>query len=137
MAGVGNSDVAALFQRLAGYSRLHLAEAKTKSAAVQAVLSLPASTAWPDQETPERTTLWAGETSLTRLDALKAALQGERRGYEFYYAVAGTTSDERIRAMAKEFVKEEAEHVETLKQWIAAEESATRSKPAAGAPASL
>jgi ferredoxin len=34
MAGVGNSDVAALFQRLAGYSRLHLAEAKAKSAAV-------------------------------------------------------------------------------------------------------
>ena len=35
-------------------------------------------------------------------------LQGERRGYEFYYAVAGTTADAEIRAVAKEFVREEA-----------------------------
>jgi rubrerythrin/ferredoxin len=135
MERVGNADVAALFQRLGGYSRLHLAEAKAKSVAVRAELNLPASTAWPDQETPERTALWAGDSSLSRLDALKAALQGERRGYEFYYAVAGTTADERIRTLAKEFVKEEAEHVETLKQWIAAEESSARAKAGASASA--
>jgi rubrerythrin len=55
------------------------------------------------------------------MDALKAALQGERRGYEFYYAVAGTTADPELRKLAKEFVREEAEHVDTLKLWIAAE----------------
>ena len=71
------------------------------------------------------------------MDALKAALQGERRGYEFYYAVAGTTRDEDIRKLAKEFVKEEAEHVETLKQWIAAEDSAVRTAAAKGAAATV
>jgi rubrerythrin/ferredoxin len=128
MEACGNADVAALFQRLGGYSRLHLAEAKAKSAALSATLSLPSSSAWPDQETPERTALWAGDPGLTRLDALKASLQGERRGYEFYYAVAGTTPDAQIRELAREFVKEEAEHVETLKHWIAAEEAAVRAR---------
>jgi rubrerythrin/ferredoxin len=133
MDACGNRDVAALFGQLGRYSRLHLEEAKSKTAAHGAVLSLPANSAWPDQETPERTALWAAHPSLSRLDALKAALQGERRGFEFYYAIAGTTTDPSIRAVAKEFVKEETEHVETLKQWIAREEAALRAlaEPAA------
>lgn len=126
MDAYGNRDVASLFSQLGGYSRLHLQEAKAKSAAHGAVLNLPPNSAWPDQETPERTALWAGHPSLSRLDALKAALQGERRGYEFYYAVAGTTKDPSIASVAKEFVKEEAEHVETLKQWIEREEASLR-----------
>jgi rubrerythrin/ferredoxin len=130
MEQVGNKDVAGLFSQLATYSRMHLEEARAKSAAHNAVLTLPASSAWPDQETPERTALWAGHPSLSRLDALKAALQGERRGYEFYYAVAGTTSDADIRRVANEFVKEEAEHVDTLKQWIEREDASVRNQTA-------
>ena len=67
-----------------------------------------------------------GDRSLARLDALRAALQGERRGFEFYYAVASTTKDPEIRSVAKEFVREETEHVETLKKWISKEESTVR-----------
>ncbi len=88
-------------------------------------LSVPARTLWPDNVTPERTAIWAGDARLSRLDALKAALQGERRGYEFYYAVAHTNPDPAVCAMAKEFVKEESEHVEALQQWIAREEHAS------------
>jgi rubrerythrin/ferredoxin len=126
MEGAQNHDVAELFQKLGSYSRLHLEEAKAKCAAHNVVRHLPPNSAWPDHETPERTTLWAGHPTLSRLDALKAALQGERRGFEFYYAVAGTTSDPQIRSVAKEFVKEETEHVDTLKKWIAKEQSALR-----------
>jgi rubrerythrin/ferredoxin len=121
-----NNDVAALFRQLGQYSRLHLEEAKAKSVANNAVLKLPASSAWPDQETPERTALWAGDPVLSRLGALKAALQGERRGFEFYYAIASATSDAAIRSVAREFVREETAHVETLKQWIAREEASLR-----------
>lgn len=123
MTKVGNTEVASLFRQLGGYSRLHLQEAKAKCSAYDATVTLPASSAWPDNASPEMTTLWAGDAALTRLGALKAALQGERRGYEFYYAVAGTTSDPVIKKVAKEFVREEAEHVETLKLWIEKEES--------------
>jgi rubrerythrin/ferredoxin len=130
MGTAGNTDVADLFRQLGRYSRLHLEEAKRRCSAHKAEVNLPPSSAWPDNEAPERTGLWAGDPSMTRLDALKAALLGERRGYEFYYAVAGTTKDANIRAVAKEFVKEEAEHVDALKLWIAKEESKLRNSAA-------
>ena len=89
----------------------------------------------PDNATPEKTSLWEGDPGLKRLDALRAALQGERRGYEFYYAIAHTTKDADVRKVAMEFVKEEAEHVEKLKQWIEQEEAAVRAKAAQATPA--
>jgi len=128
MRACGNEDVAALFHQLGGYSRLHLEEAKAKCVKYNAVVQLPPSSSWPENETPEKTTLWAGDPSLSRLGALKAALVGERRGFEFYYAIAGTTKDADIRAVAKEFVREEIEHVEKLKQWIEQEEAAIRAR---------
>jgi rubrerythrin/ferredoxin len=133
MAKSGNADVAELFTQLGKFSRLHQQEAQAKCVRKDVVVNLPPSSAWPDNSAPELTTLWAGDASLSRLGALKAALQGERRGFEFYYAVAGTTPDAEIRAVAKEFVREEAEHVEKLKHWIAAEEAAMRKAVATAA----
>lgn len=131
MEACGNKDVAELFAQLGRYSRMHLSEAKARSAAHKVELKLPPHTAWPDLETPERTALWAGHPAVARLDALKAALQGERRGYEFYYAVANTTKDKAIAGVAKEFVREEAEHVSTLKIWIDREAEAARGETSA------
>ncbi len=122
MEACGNHEVGKLFAQLASFSRLHLAEAQKRAAASDAEKHIPPDYAWPDHETPERTALWAGDPALSRLDALKAALVGEKRGYEFYYSVAGTTSDPAIRAAAKEFYLEEAEHVQVLEAWITREE---------------
>lgn len=132
MKDCGNDDVAGLFAQLGGYSRLHLEEAKARCKKYEAEVNLPSSTAWPDNATPEKTSLWEGDPALKRLDALKAALQGERRGYEFYYAIAHTTKDAEVRSVAMEFVKEEAEHVQKLKLWIEQEEAGVRQKAAAG-----
>jgi rubrerythrin/ferredoxin len=134
MAACGNVDVAGLFRQLGGYSRLHLAQAREKCREHHVTVHLPPSTAWPDNQTPEMTTLWAGDPGLSRLGALKAALQGEQRGFEFYYSVFGTTRDPTIKAVAKEFVHEETEHVDTLKMWIAKEEAAQKAaaQPVAG-----
>ena len=121
METVGNAAVAKLFAQLAAFSRLHLAEAQKRAGKVDAHLELPPDYVWPDHVTPERTSLWAGDPSLSRLDALRAALQGEKRGFEFYYAVAGTATDPEIIASAKEFVHEEAEHVKVLEAWITRE----------------
>lgn len=126
MKQAGNADVGALFEQLAGYSRLHLEEARAKCEKYDADVTLPASTAWPENATPERTSLWEGDPGLKRLDALKAALQGERRGYEFYYAIANTAKDAAVRSVASEFVREEIEHVNKLKQWIETEEARQR-----------
>ena len=124
MAQCGNEEVAKLFSQLGHFSRLHLAEAKRRAGGVPAPLELPPDYVWPEHATPERTSLLAGDPAMSRLDALRAALQGETRGYEFYYAVANTTTDPAIRDMANIFVKEEAEHVDVLKAWITREEFA-------------
>jgi rubrerythrin/ferredoxin len=124
----GNPDVATLFRQLGGYSRLHLNEAKARCVKYDANVNVPPTTAWPDNKTPEGTDLWAGDTALSRLGALKAALQGERRAFEFYYAIAGSASDPQVRSVAKDFAREETEHVEKLKQWIEQEEASHRSE---------
>jgi rubrerythrin/ferredoxin len=123
MKECGNLEVAKLFSELAGYSRLHLEQARERAGSIDLEPHLPPAYVWPDHATPERNALWAGDPDLTRMDALKTALAGERRAYEFYYSVAGTTKDPEIAAMAKEFVSEEAEHVEILEGWILREET--------------
>jgi rubrerythrin/ferredoxin len=122
MEKCGNQPVAKLFAQLARFSRLHLAEAQSRAGAIDVSKHLPPDYVWPDHATPERADLWAGDPSLSRLDALRVALRGERRAFDFYYAVAGTTKDPAIGAMAKEFVDEEAEHVRILEAWITREE---------------
>lgn len=122
MEECGNTEVGRLFRQLAGFSRLHLAEAKARAGDLADDLVLPPDYVWPDHATPERTSLMAGDASLTRLDALKAALQGEKRGYEFYLAIMGKSTDDEIKKMARLFVREEAEHVKLLEAWITREE---------------
>ena len=126
MEDCGNQEVAKLFRQLAGFSRLHLAEAKKRAGSLDLTKVIPPDYVWPSHATPERTELWAADPSLSRLDGLKAALQGERRGYEFYRAVVAKTKSPEIEAMAKEFVKEEAEHVKILEAWITREEWAAK-----------
>ncbi|MEI7608165.1 MAG: ferritin family protein [Rhodospirillaceae bacterium] len=123
MEAIGNAEVGQLFRQLSGYSRLHYEEAKSRASSFDVERFIPGDHVWPDLQTPERTELWAGDAALSRLDALRAALIGEKRGFEFYHIVAGSTTNPEIRAMAREFVKEEAEHVELLERWIAREEA--------------
>jgi rubrerythrin/ferredoxin len=122
MKACGNDEVAKLFYQLAGFSRQHLKEAKEHAAKLDTDVVIPPDYVWPDQATPERTSLMAGDPAITRLDALKAALQGERRGYEFYMALAATTDVPEVTNMAKLFVKEEAEHLKILEASITREE---------------
>ncbi|ABD08140.1 Ferredoxin [Rhodopseudomonas palustris HaA2] len=126
MAEAGNESVAKLFAQLAEFSRMHLAEVKARAGSIDVSKSVPPDYAWPDHATPERAAVWASDTSMTRLGGLKAALQGERRGYEFYRAIEATTKSPEVAAAAKEFVGEEAEHVRILEAWITQEEWALK-----------
>jgi rubrerythrin len=55
MDGCGNQEVAKLFQQLAGFSRLHLAEAKKRAGSIDLTKVIPPDYIWPDHATPERT----------------------------------------------------------------------------------
>jgi len=133
MEACENEAVAKLFRDMARYSRIHLQQARERAKSIDVSAHIPPNFVWPDHATPERNALWAGDPNLTRLDALKTALQGERRGYNFYYSVWGTTKDPEIAAMANEFVKEEAEHVAILERWIQREAYAVQTAKDAAA----
>lgn len=122
MKACGNAEVAKLFYQLAGFSRQHLKEARERASALDVEAVLPPDYVWPDQATPERTSLMAADPALSRLDALKAAILGERRGYEFYVAMGATSGNPEVTALAKEFAREEAEHLKILEASITREE---------------
>src|SRR5690606_31956776 len=118
MEDVGNQEVAKLFAQLARFSRMHLAEAQSRASAIDGPKHLPPEYVWADSATPERADIWPGEPGMSRRDALRVALRGEKRAFEFYYQGSGTAKDPKIREAAKEVVEEESEHVRILEAWI-------------------
>lgn len=56
---------------------------------------------------------------LGREQALEIALAAEQAGLSYYSDIMRSTADPEIRAFAKEFSEEEAQHVAELQRWIA------------------
>jgi ferredoxin/rubrerythrin len=128
MERTGHRDVADFFLQLSKYSRSQLNEAKELAGKASGGLQLPAHYVWPHHATPGQSETWAGDPALTRLGALRAALQGERRGLEFYCAVADTSANAKIAAKAREFVTEVGDYVAILERWIAREEAVRKAE---------
>ncbi len=118
MKAIGHGDIAEFFLELADYSRTHLSQVKGQAAQLDPSVRLPAHFTWPQHFTPENTAVWAGEPTLARIGALKAGLQGEKRGYEYYYMVLDTSDIPAVVERAKEFMIEEAEHIAVLERWL-------------------
>jgi len=113
-----NIEVGKFFRQMAVFSRKHLALAMERGG----FHSLPALSAeeytWPDGVSPEQYD-WIGVDSMMDVgNALDLALNGERRSQIFYADIAASTHDPEVKAMAKEFADEEAEHVSLLEKWI-------------------
>lgn len=58
--------------------------------------------------------------------AVEMALEGEKRGLDYYEHIARTTSSERVRSMAEAFVAEEREHVAQLEEVLKAQRQKSR-----------
>lgn len=115
-----NDDVAELFRQMAGYSRLHLAEARELATRFPGGLPdlKPWEFDWPGDESPESAATEGTHYLMTPHHALQLALVAERSAHSFYANVAANTANEEIRALAEEFAAEEAEHVEALEKWL-------------------
>lgn len=119
MHAQGNKEVGRLFRQLADYSQLHLADARERAGFRQLPQMSAAEFLWPDIESPEAAAIWAADPLLGREQALQVALEAEQAGLDYYAEVMRTTTDPEIRAFAKEFSEEEAQHVAELQRWIA------------------
>lgn len=120
MDACGNREVGKLFRQLSEYSKMHKADAVARSGFRDIPSRRPGEFEWPNIESPESAEIWAADPLIGREQALEIALAAEMSGYEFYKSVLNSTDDPEIRAMAKEFVLEESEHVAELQKWIAA-----------------
>lgn len=118
MDAAGNKPVGALFRKLSEYSRLHLADARARAGFRDVPVLLPREYQWPDMESPETAAIWATDPLIAYEEAIQIALESEKRGYAFYKQVLDSTTDPEIKVLAKEFVAEEAEHVEWIERWI-------------------
>lgn len=114
----GNKEVADFFRQMADYSRMHLDEARKRAGFRDLPAIANKDFKWPGTESPEAAAIWAADPLMDVNQALSVALEAETRGLEFYSGVRDSTTDPEIKAMAKEFAEEEAEHVVAIERWI-------------------
>ncbi|MBX3605876.1 MAG: ferritin family protein [Piscinibacter sp.] len=120
MGTEGNRELALFFTRMAHYSRLHLSDAMARGG----FRKLPPLAAheydWPDGTSPEMAD-WAGVDALMGVqEALRLALDGERRGHAYYALIAASTADAELQRIAQAFADEESEHVRELERQLQA-----------------
>ncbi|MBR9971540.1 ferritin-like domain-containing protein [Magnetospirillum sulfuroxidans] len=114
-----NTEVSGFFRQMAEYSRMHLEEARKRGGFRDLPDMAPGDYDWPQLESPEAAAIWAADPQMDVAMALSVALDAETNGLAFYQGVLDRTSDPEIKAMAAEFVEEEAEHVAAIQRWIA------------------
>ena len=112
MDACGNREVGKLFRQLSEYSKLHLADAMARSGFREIPAKKPGDFEWPGLESPEAAAIWAADPMIGVSRRLRSPWPPK--------SVLDTTTDPEIKAMAKEFVIEESEHVAELQKWIAA-----------------
>lgn len=115
-----NLQVADLFARFGGFSRMHLAEIRAR---MRAELGTEPewkdiTQSWPDGYSPENPLAQLDSSAITPRRAIEMALETERKACDFYSAVAGQTRAAQVQEAAQEFAEEEAEHVEHLEKWL-------------------
>ena len=119
MVTEGNRELKDFFDRMAGFSRKHLAEANARAGFRDVPPLAPSEYQWPDGTAPE-TAGWAGVDALMgAFEALQLALISERRGHAYYATIAATSGDPEVRLLAGQFAEEEAAHVLELEKRIA------------------
>lgn len=114
-----NPEVAETFRKLAGYSRLHASEIREHSSGHVLPAIAPWDFEWEDMEGPETADVADANYLMSIADALKIAMDNERRAHDFYQEISKNSPDAGVRALAAEFAEEELEHLELLQEWQA------------------
>ncbi|WP_028310535.1 ferritin-like domain-containing protein [Derxia gummosa] len=118
MKTAGNTEVSRLFRQFADYSRMHLADARSRAGYREIPDLAHDDYQWPDIESPETAAIWAADPQLGRGQALEIALEAEASSLAYYQSIAVATTDPEVRRFAKEFAVEEEEHVRELTRWL-------------------
>jgi len=113
-----NDEVAAMFGRMAGFSRMHADAVRGRAAKVELPHFKPWEYQWQGTEGPETGSVERTHYLMTPYHCLQLALHNERRGRDFYASIAAATTDAEVKRLAQQMAEEESEHVRTLEQWL-------------------
>jgi rubrerythrin len=106
-----NGELVAVFRDLARAEGIHAEEIRHQAGDIDVVAHARKVATWGKGESPEEVDLGEAHYLMTPWHALQMALGGEKRALAYYTQLVETAQDEKIREMAKEYVEEEAEHV--------------------------
>ena len=118
MADEGNSEVAALFARLAALESEHLATLRRRTSGV-ALPPLESDYSWIDTGAPETLAHDLVFRLMTPHQALGVALRAEKRARAFFEQAQRVADDPGLRALAREMAVEEKEHIAMLEALLA------------------
>jgi rubrerythrin len=106
-----NTELAYIFRDLARAEGIHRDEIQRMAGDIDVVARARELPDWGKDESPEKADLDDAHYLMTPWHALKMALANEERALSYFQHVVATTDDPKVQEMAKEFVEEEAEHV--------------------------
>ena len=118
MADLGNDEVASLFRVLAGFEAAHLAALKLRTQGVD-LPALRCDYAWLDAGPPEAVAREFFFRLVTPRYALQIALHAEQRARAFFEHVYRSAQDPALRALAREMMADEIEHIAMVEAALA------------------
>lgn len=115
-----NTEVAALFRRLAMLSGEHAAAVAAHAGDLTLPHIPPWAFKWECPDAPEGADCLDPDVSyrMTTAEAIAVALHNERRGHAYYLHVAATATDAEARTLAAAMATEEVEHVALLEAML-------------------
>lgn len=106
-----NPELTAVFTDLARAEGIHREEIRRMAGDLDIEEHARRVAKWETGDSPEAADFGDAHYLMSPWDALQMALAGEKRALAYYTQVVETADNPEIREMAKEFVDEEAEHV--------------------------
>lgn len=113
-----NTEVAALFEKLADYEGAHAREIESRAANMSLPELAPWQFKWSRAEAPELIDTLALHYRMSPQEALSLALDAERQAFNFFRDVAACASETRLAEVAGIFAAEEEEHIRMIEEMI-------------------
>jgi rubrerythrin len=114
-----NTEVAALFRKMAEYEGHHVAQILAETGWADDTPAPRRTGAWISPQAPETVPIDEVHYLMHPWHALHLAAEAEQRAVNFFDALARTSDVEAIRRAAEAMRAEEVEHLELVRAWMA------------------
>ena len=113
-----NTEVAALFRKLADYEGEHAREIEARAANMSLPSLAPWEYKWSHAEAPELVDTLALHYLMSPQMVLSLALDAERQAFDFFSDVAATATETGLSEIALIFAAEEKDHIRMIEDMI-------------------